>query len=113
MSALGGEPTFAEATVNGQFPPSPGGGDLLPLACNRVAQSSILGLQSGDLVLDSGQSFAHHLDLLLLLLNCLDDGRGQLAVGNAIGAIPVVLPLDQSEPMLGFRSLDCIVQRCR
>jgi hypothetical protein len=47
-----------------------------------VAQSSILSLQSGDLVLQSaaqiGILLAHRLDLLLLLLNCLDDRRGQL-----------------------------------
>jgi len=94
----------------GPLAPSPGGGDLLPEGCNRVAQSVVLGLQNGDLVL---QSAAHRLDLLLLLLNGLDHGRGQFAVGNAIGTIFIVLPFDQRKTVLGFGSLDGVVQRCR
>jgi hypothetical protein len=97
--------------------PSPGGGDLLPEAFNRVAQSVILGLESRGLVLQSVAQFDVLLallrDLLLQLLNGLDDGGGQLAIGNAIGTIFVVLPFDQRQPVPGCRSLDRVVQRCR
>src|SRR6516165_3735211 len=82
--------------------PSPSCAELLPAGFNRVAQSIILSLQSGELDLDVCQSVAQigvmlavRLDLLLLLLNCLDNGREQLAIGNAISANPVVLPFDQ------------------
>jgi hypothetical protein len=71
-----------------------------------VAQSVVLGLQRGNLL-------ALRLNLLLLLLNGLDDRGGQLAIGNAIGTILVVLPLDQRKPVLGFRFLDCVMQRNR
>jgi hypothetical protein len=84
-----------------------------------VAQSVILGLGGCGLVLQSLHSLAQIgvllsqlRDLLLLLLKRLDDRREQLAVGNAIGAIPVVLPFDQRQPVLGFGSLDRVVQRC-
>ena len=82
-----------------------------------MAQSIILGLESRSLVLQSAAQFgvllAQLRDLLLLLLNRFDDRRKQLAIGNAIGAIFVVLPFDQSQPALGFRSLDGVVQRRR
>ena len=42
-----------------------------------------------------------------------DDGRGQLAVGNAISTILVILPFDQCKTVLGFRPLDRVVQRWR
>ena len=70
-----------------------------------MAQSIILGLESRSLVLQSAAQFGVPLaqlrDLLLLLLNRFDDQRKQLAIGNAIGAIFVVLPFDQSQPALG------------
>jgi len=50
---------------------------------------------------------------LLLFLNCFDHGCEQFAVGNPIGAIGVVLPFDQRQPVLSFRSLDGVLQRCR
>ena len=59
---MGGKRSFGRATVNGRFVPSTGGGDLLPEGRNRVAQSVVLGLQSGNLL-------ALLIDLLLLLLN--------------------------------------------
>jgi hypothetical protein len=82
-----------------------------------MAQSVVLGRERCGLVRKSAAQFGvlptHFRDLLLLLLYRLDDGGGQLAIGNAIGAILVVLPFDQRQPVLGFRSLDGVVQRCR
>src|SRR5919198_2027454 len=85
-----------------------------------MAQSIVLDLQSGDLVFHSRQSAAQigvllalRLDLLLLLLNRLDDGCEQFAIRNAVGVIVVVLPFDQREAVLGFGSLDRVVQRNR
>ena len=78
-----------------------------------MVQSLVLGLESRELTLQGLLSVAQIGVLLLLLLNCLDDGRGQLAVGNAIGTILVVLPFDQRKTVLGFGSLDGVVQRCR
>ena len=100
--------------------PSPGCTDLPPKGFNRVTQSVIVGLKSRDLAFHYLQSMAQlgvllalRRDLLLLFLNRLDDGRQQFAVGNAIGTILVVLPFNQRQPMLGFRFLDGVVQRCR
>ena len=85
----------------------------------RVAQSVILCFQSRGLVLQSLHSVAQigvflvgRCDLPLLFLNGLDDGREQLAIGNAVGTISVVLPFDQRQTVFGFRSLDGFVQRC-
>src|SRR5262249_27038910 len=62
-------------------------GDLFSEGLNGMARSMIIGLQSGDLIRHSHQRLAQggilplrRVDLLLLLLNRLDDGRKQLAV---------------------------------
>ncbi len=57
------------------------------------------------------QSVAQIGDFLLLVLNRLDHGREQFAVGNPVGAVGVVLPFDQRQPALGFRSLDGFMER--
>jgi hypothetical protein len=105
--------------------------DLFPDGFNRVAQSIILSPQGRDLarifcpqhrdlalqylqsVPQIGVLLALRDDLMLLFLDRFDDRCEQFAVGNAVGPILVVFPFDQRNPVLGFRPLDRVVQRCR